>query len=72
MELFYPTCINNNEWSNNITINYKKYKYIAVNIESTASDIEIDKLKDIVNAHCPVLDLFRNKTPIDIYVSRKP
>ena len=44
---------------------------VTVNIESTASDAEIDKLKDIVNAHCPVLDLFSNKTPVDISVSRK-
>ena len=44
---------------------------VTVNIESTASDAEIDKLKDIVNNHCPVLDLFSNKTPVDISVNKK-
>ena len=44
---------------------------VTVNIESTASDAEIDKLKDIVNAHCPVLDLFSNKTPVNISVNKK-
>ena len=44
---------------------------VTVNIESTASDAEIDKLKDIVNAHCPVLDLFNNKTPVNISVNKK-
>ena len=34
-------------------------------------ELNIDKLKDIVNAHCPVLDLFSNKTPVDVSVSRK-
>ena len=43
---------------------------VTVNIESTASDAEIDKLKDIVNAHCPVLDLFSNKTPVNISVNK--
>jgi len=43
---------------------------VTVNIESTASDAEIDKLKDIVNAHCPVLDLFSNKTPVNIFVNK--
>ena len=43
---------------------------VTVNIESTASDAEIDNLKDIVNAHCPVLDLFSNKTPVNISVNK--
>ena len=42
-----------------------------VKIDSTASDEEIEKLKNIVNEHCPVLDIFSNKTPVDISVSRK-
>ena len=36
----------------------------TVQFDSTASADELRRLKQVVDAHCPVLDLFRNPTPI--------
>ena len=38
----------------------------TVNIESSASKAEIDKLIEIVNIHCPVLDILQNKVPVKL------
>ncbi len=35
-----------------------------VTLESPASEAELTRLKEIVDAHCPVLDLLRNPTPV--------
>lgn len=41
-----------------------------VKIESTASDEDIQRLKDVVNAHCPVLDILSNKTPVETNIEK--
>ncbi|MDA1089559.1 MAG: OsmC family protein [Proteobacteria bacterium] len=41
-----------------------------VRIESTASDEDIARLKAAVDAHCPVLDIVSNKTPVKINVEK--
>ncbi|MBT3305212.1 MAG: OsmC family protein [Alphaproteobacteria bacterium] len=41
-----------------------------VTIESTASDEDIQRLKEAVNAHCPVLDIVLNKTPVKFNVEK--
>lgn len=38
----------------------------VVTIESQASPAELGKLRDIVNAHCPVLDILTNPVPVTI------
>jgi len=40
----------------------------TVRIESTASDEDIARLKEAVDAHCPVLDIISNTTRVDISV----
>jgi putative redox protein len=37
-----------------------------VTLDSPASDADIARLKDIVDRHCPVLDILRNPTPVDL------
>jgi len=41
-----------------------------VKIESTASDEDITRLKDAVDAHCPVLDIVSNPTPIKTIIEK--
>jgi len=43
-----------------------------VRIKSDASDADLQKLREVVNAHCPVLDIISNKVPVqlDMSVSR--
>jgi hypothetical protein len=31
---------------------------------------ELQRLKEVVDAHCPVLDLFRNPTPVKLEVAQ--
>lgn len=38
----------------------------SVRIDSPASVDPLKRLKDAVDAHCPVLDLLRNATPLRI------
>ena len=40
----------------------------SVQFDSPASAEELRRLKDVVDAHCPVLDLFRNLTPVAIAI----
>ncbi len=37
--------------------------------DSTASTQELARLKEVVDAHCPVLDLFSNATPVRIAIA---
>lgn len=37
-----------------------------VTLDSPASEADIARLKDIVDSHCPVLDILRNPTPVDL------
>ena len=41
----------------------------TVHFDSTASEDDLRRLKDTVDAHCPVLDLFRNATPVQLDVA---
>ena len=43
-----------------------------VNIESSASEAELQKLRAVVDAHCPVLDILTNKVPVALSLSIKP
>lgn len=38
----------------------------TVRFDSTASQEELAALKEAVDLHCPVIDLFRNPTPVEI------
>jgi putative redox protein len=40
-----------------------------VHFDSSASKEELARLKVVVDAHCPVLDLFSNATPVEIAVA---
>ena len=41
----------------------------TVNIESSASEADLQKLREVVNAHCPVLDILANKVPVSLGLS---
>lgn len=43
------------------------YQNVNVNVylDSSAEKDKLEKLKEIVDKHCPVLDLFRNPTPVN-------
>lgn len=41
----------------------------SVKFDSSASPEQLRRLKEVVDAHCPVLDLFRNPTPVEIHVA---
>lgn len=45
---------------------------IAVELDSTAPTAELDRLKRTVDAHCPVLDIIRNATPVIARTERSP
>jgi len=38
----------------------------TVHLKSSASAAELAKLKDVVDAHCPVLDILRAPVPVDL------
>jgi putative redox protein len=44
----------------------------TVNIKSSASEAELQKLRVMVDAHCPVLDILTNKVPVSLSLSIKP
>ena len=44
----------------------------TVNIESSASEAELQKLRAVVDAHCPVLDILTNKVPVSLSLSIRP
>ncbi len=41
----------------------------SVRFDSTASAADLERLKAVVDAHCPVLDLFNNATPVQIEIA---
>jgi len=41
----------------------------TVRFDSAASDADLARLKRVVDAHCPVLDLFNNATPVQIAIT---
>src|SRR3990172_3746271 len=47
------------------------YRNIRANvrIKSDASDADLQKLREVVNAHCPVLDIISNKVPVQMEMS---
>jgi putative redox protein len=46
----------------------------TVRLESTASDEQLEMLRNAVNAHCPVLDIIRNPVPValELAIERAP
>jgi uncharacterized OsmC-like protein len=42
---------------------------VVVNIESSASDEDIKRLQNAVNAHCPVLDMLVKPVPVDLKIA---
>ena len=46
----------------------------TVRLESTASDEQLEILRNAVNAHCPVLDIIQNRVPVtlDLAIERTP
>jgi putative redox protein len=38
----------------------------VVNLKSSASASDLARLKDVVDAHCPVLDILREPVPVDL------
>jgi hypothetical protein len=38
----------------------------VVNLKSSASPADLAKLKEVVDAHCPVLDILRAPVPVDL------
>ena len=44
----------------------------TVTIDSPASGSEIERLKQAVERHCPVLDTLRNPTPVELVVNHLP
>ena len=46
----------------------------TVQLHSSASEAELEKLRAAVNAHCPVLDIITNPVPIelDLQIERSP
>ena len=42
----------------------------SVRFDSPAPPEDLQRLKNVVDAHCPVLDLFRNATPVRLDVDR--
>ena len=44
----------------------------TVKIRSSASEAELQKLRQVVDAHCPVLDMLRNTVPValDMAINR--
>ncbi|WP_420416823.1 OsmC family protein [Pacificispira sp.] len=45
---------------------------IQVELDSDAPAAELDRLKRTVDAHCPVLDIIRNATPVAARTHRQP
>jgi uncharacterized OsmC-like protein len=41
----------------------------SVSFDSTASAEDLERLKRVVDGHCPVLDLFSNATPVQIVIA---
>lgn len=42
----------------------------TVRFDSPATPEQLQRLKEVVDAHCPVLDLFRNPTPVTLEVAQ--
>jgi len=43
---------------------------VEVSLVSSASDAELERLREVVERHCPVLDLLQNATPVAIAAGR--
>ena len=49
---------------------YQKVR-VAVNLESPASEEQLQQLRDAVNAHCPVLDILSQPVDVELTCSTK-
>lgn len=43
----------------------------TVHLESSASDAQLSELRDMVNAHCPVLDMVTRPVPVELELETK-
>jgi len=43
-----------------------------VTLTSSAPGAELARLKAVVDAHCPVLDILRNATPVELTLESGP
>jgi hypothetical protein len=41
----------------------------SVSFDSLAPAEDLERMKSVVDAHCPVLDLFNNATPVQIVIA---
>ena len=41
----------------------------TVKLESSAGEAELQKLREMVDAHCPVLDILTNEVPVSLSLS---
>jgi putative redox protein len=50
------------------------YRHITgtVTLVSSAPAEQLEKLRDAVNAHCPVLDIITNKVPVELALDLRP
>jgi hypothetical protein len=44
----------------------------TVTLESSATREELAKLKEVVDAHCPVLDILRAPVPVELKLAAVP
>ena len=44
----------------------------TVTLKSPASQAELKKLKEVVDAHCPVLDILRAPVPVELELAAAP
>ena len=50
------------------------YRHITgtVTLVSSAPAEQLEKLRDAVHAHCPVLDIITNKVPVELTLDLRP
>ena len=50
------------------------YRHITgtVTLVSSAPAEQLEKLREAVNAHCPVLDIITNKVPVELALDLRP
>lgn len=55
----------------NVRPGYQKI-HGTVHLESSASEAELEQLRQAVNAHCPVLDILSNPVPVELDLELGP
>jgi len=55
----------------NVRAGYQKIEAEVI-LDSPASEQELERLKDLVDRHCPVLDMLANPTPVHLSLRKAP